>query len=632
MPELFDSRNLAYRTPFGAVREKTEVLFRICIPRTLHCTAAVLHMIPDGEMDNGFGMFWAGMEGEDYEWWDCRYTPLQPGLFWYWFELKTGVGEFRLARQADSRAFLKPVGEEGDPWQLTCYASHLQTPGWLAGGIMYQIFPDRFAASGLPKKGVPEDRLLRKDWGGQPEWRPDEQGVVRNNDYFGGDLAGIENRLDRLKELGVTALYLNPIFEAHSNHRYNTADYTRIDPLLGTSEDFRSLAETARRLGIRLILDGVFSHTGDDSWYFNREHRYPGVGAYESLSSPYAGWYSFIRWPEEYETWWGFLTLPQINKHHPDYRRFISGGQGIARRWLREGACGWRLDVADELPDGFLEEFRRAVKEEDPEALIVGEVWEDASNKESYGHRRRYLLGDQLDTVMNYPFREAVLRFLIGGSSYDLMNTVMDIEEHYPPGCLRLLMNSLSTHDTERALTVLGGEPAGRHGRDWQARQHLTAEQRRHAVQLMKLAVAIQYTLPGVPCIYYGDEAGMEGYRDPFNRGCYPWGQEDAELLRWHRRMGKLRRSCPVLKEGRFLPPISVPEVLCYERRIPGREDSVLLCGVNRSRGERTVLLPQRWRGATVSMGEGWIEETTLHLPPWECALAVLETGGEENG
>ena len=624
MPELFDSRNPAYRSPFGAVREGTPVFLRVCISRSLHCSAAVLHVEPDGERESLSGMFWAGMEGEDREWWDCHYTPDHPGLFWYWFELHTAQGKLRLTRRADSRAELADASQKGAVWQLTCYSSRLETPEWLTGGILYQIFPDRFAASGLPKEGVPDDRRLRSDWGGQPEWRPDEQGVVRNNDYFGGDLAGIEARLDRLKELGVTCLYLNPIFEAHSNHRYNTADYTRIDPLLGTREDFRSLARTAAQLGIRIVLDGVFSHTGDDSRYFNREHRYPELGAYESLGSPYAGWYTFLHWPEEYESWWGFTTLPRINKHHPDYRRFINGEQGIARRWLRSGAGGWRLDVADELPDGFLDEFRRAVKAEDPQALIIGEVWEDASHKESYGHRRRYLLGDQLDTVMNYPFREAILRFLTGGPSSHLINTVMDIEEHYPPACLRLLMNSLSTHDTERALTVLGGEPAGGHGREWQAAHALSGEQRESARQRMKLAAALQYCLPGIPCIYYGDEAGMEGYRDPFNRGCYPWGEEDEELLSWHRQLGKLRHASPSLREGRFLPLCSAPEVLCFERRDPREEAPSLLCGVNRSAGEKTVLLPERWRGATVSLGGGWIEETTLHLPSWECALATL--------
>lgn len=626
MPELFDSRNTAYRAPFGAVEEGTAVLLRICLPRTPHCSAARLCVEPDGKPIRSFGLFWAGMEGEDHEWWDCHYTPEKAGLYWYWFEMDTDEGPRRLTRRADSRGewTMGPSDQSAcrPAWQLTCYERGFTTPDWLAGGVMYQIFPDRFAASGEPKDNVPAGRVLRSDWGGQPAWKPDEQGRVLNNDYFGGDLKGIERRLDRLKELGVTCLYLNPIFEAHSNHRYDTADYEKIDPLLGTAEDFRSLVETARRLGIRLLLDGVFSHTGADSRYFNRERRYASPGACNTLGSPYASWYTFTRWPDRYQSWWGFDTLPEVNKRDISYSHFINGEEGIARRWLREGAGGWRLDVADELPDEFLDALRRAVKAENPDALILGEVWEDASHKESYGHRRRYLLGEQLDTVMNYPFRDGILHFLTGGGSADFINIVMDIVENYPPQTVRLLMNHIGTHDTERALTILAGEPAGRHGRSWQASHRITSQQRERGLRLMRLASALQFCLPGVPCIYYGDEAGMEGYRDPFNRGCYPWGKEEPGLLRWYRQLGKLRRHCSALAEGAFVPLPTPPETVCFLRK--GEDGTELLCAVNRCEGERTVLLPGRWRDATVSMGGGWIEGNTLHLPGLDCGLGVL--------
>ena len=411
--QLFDSRDERFRLPFGAVKEGTAVLFRICLPRSLGCTGSRLTIRGDSLMERRDGMFWAGMEGEDAEWWDCHYAPDRPDVYWYRFELDTAAGKRYLCREADGTASLRD--KPGAMWQLTCYAADFVTPDWPAGGVMYQIFPDRFFSSGVDKTGVPEDRVLRGDWGGQPQWRPDAAGEIRNNDYFGGDLKGIEQRLDRLCELGVTCLYLNPIFEAHSNHRYDTADYSRIDPLLGDEEDFRSLADTAARLGIRILLDGVFSHTGADSVYFNRECRYPSEGAYQSPSSPYAGWYQFRRWPQEYAGWWGFVTLPEVDELNPGFMAFINGEDGIVRRWLRAGASGWRLDVADELPDGFLDRLRQAVKAEKPDALVLGEVWEDASNKQSYGHRRRYLLGSQLDSVMNYPFRDAVLGFLTGG-------------------------------------------------------------------------------------------------------------------------------------------------------------------------------------------------------------------------
>lgn len=622
---IFDSRQKAYRSPFGAVEEGTPVLFRIRMPRWLQCRAAFLLRQADGGLMEMDGMFWAGMDGEDHEWWDCHYTPGTAGLYWYGFAVDTCQGRRYITRQPDGTGLLSET--DGRKWQLTCYEKGFETPDWLAGGVMYQIFPDRFARSEEPKQGVPEDRILREDWGGQPEWRPDSQGKIRNNDYFQGDLKGMEQRLDRLKELGVTCLYLNPVFEAHSNHRYDTADYTRIDPLLGTQEDFRSLAKTAASLGIRVMLDGVFSHTGADSIYFNRYKRYPTEGAFQSPVSPYASWYRFRHWPDDYAGWWGFVTLPEVDELNPDFLSYVTGPDGVVPRWLREGASGWRLDVADELPDRFLEALRRAAKAADPQAVVLGEVWEDASNKQSYGHRRRYLLGSQLDSVMNYPFRDAVLGFLTGGDAGDFFNRIQDIVENYPPQVVRLLMNHIGTHDTERALTVLAGEPAHGRGRSWQAEQRLSEEQRTRGLRLMRLASALQYCLPGVPCVYYGDEAGLEGYRDPFNRGCYPWGQEDRELLAWYRKLGQMRQVSPALREGAFHPAGRNQEALAFERLDP-HTDAALLCAVNRGEGERTLSLPRRWAGRTVNLGGGWTEGSVLHLPPMDCA--VLIDNGEE--
>lgn len=627
---LFDSRDERYRSPFGAQPAGKTVFFRILLPREWGCTGArlcVRQAAEDVEKAEEFSpvrssMFWAGMEGTDREWWDVRYTPAVPALYWYWFELDTARGLRTLGRLPDGTA--EPADGDAPRWQLTVYDPAFVTPDWLAGGILYQVFPDRFARSGEPKAGVPSGRVLREDWGGQPAWKPDEQGVIRNNDYFGGDFRGLESRLDRLKELGVTCLYLNPVFEAHSNHRYDTADYTRVDPLLGTEEDFRSLLRTAAQLGIRVLLDGVFSHTGADSVYFNREGRYPGPGAYQSPYSPYYSWYRFERWPEEYDAWWGFPTLPEVNENDAGFREYILGKDGVARSRLRQGAAGWRLDVADELPDEFLDGLRRAVKAENPDALLLGEVWEDASSKVSYGRRRRYLLGGQLDSVMNYPFRTAILDFLRGGKPAAFFHRILDIVENYPPQVLRLLMNHIGTHDTERAITLLAGEPSAGRGRDWQAAQTLSPEQRERGLKRMRLASALQYTLPGVPCVYYGDEAGLEGYRDPFNRGCYPWGREDEGLLHWYRRLGQLRRACAALREGGFRPLDSAPGALCYERR---DGDSLLLCGVNAGEEDASLSLPEAWRDGTVSLGDGRIEGSVLRLPPLGCALATMETG-----
>ncbi len=612
MPHLFDSRDTAYRAPFGAVTERTEVLLRICLPRSWGCHAAQLVIQPDGQTPQYSGMFWAGMAGDEHEWWDVRYTPTAAGIYWYTFRLELTMGTGFLVRQSDGTATYSC--EHSNPrWQLTCYAADLATPDWLAGGIIYQIFPDRFAASGKPKMGVPTDRVMHTDWSDPPVWRPDENGRVRNDDYFGGDLAGITEKLPYLKSLGVSCIYLNPIFESHSNHRYDTADYTRVDPLLGDEDDLRALIAAAGEQGIRVILDGVFSHTGADSRYFNREGRYPEEGAYNSLTSPYAGWYHFRHWPRDYQSWWGFDTLPEVEELSAGFMQYINGEDGVVARWLRCGTAGWRLDVADELPDAFLDALRQRVKATDPDAVIIGEVWEDASNKESYGHRRRYLLGQQLDSVMNYPFRQAILQFLLQGSRRDFFDRVLAVVENYPPPVLRLLMNHIGTHDTERALTVLGGEPSRQRGRSWQAEQRLTAEERQLALERLRAATLLQYALPGVPSVYYGDEAGMEGYADPFNRGTYPWGGEDESLVDWYRRLGACRRDCVALAEGELIPLESCEDIVAFIRRGGGQS---LLCAVNRADRERTLLLPQEYVTATVVMGEGRRDGNVLYLPP----------------
>ena len=613
MPAFFNSRDLQYRAPFGAVAEHTTVTLRVCMPRDWGCHAVSLSVVQDDRPTAEFSCTWDGMCGDSHEWWRVDYTPTAAGLYWYAFRVEVAMGDGWLVRQVDGTAAYSP-NVDGPRWQLTCYEAGFATPDWLAGGLLYQIFPDRFAASGEPKEGVPADRVMHADWNEPVKWRPDHNGRVWNNDFFGGDLKGIEQKLDYLQSLGVTCIYLNPIFESHSNHRYDTADYSRIDPLLGDAADFAELTAAAKARGIRVMLDGVFSHTGADSIYFNRERRYAGDGAYNSPVSPYSDWYHFKRWPNEYGSWWGFDTLPEVDELSPAFMQYINGEGGIAQRWLEAGASGWRLDVADELPDGFLDALRARVKATDPEALVLGEVWEDASNKESYGHRRRYLLGRQLDSVMNYPFCDAILGFLLGGSAADFTHIVWDVVENYPPQILRLLMNHIGTHDTERALTVLGGEPSCGRGRAWQAERRLSDPERAIGLRRLCLATLLQFALPGVPCVYYGDEAGLEGYRDPFNRGTYPWGREDAGLVDWYRSLGACRAAAGELAEGAFIPiDTGWDEVVCFVRR---NGDGALLCAVNRSAEERQMFLPPEFAAAAVCVGDGKVIGHTLVLPP----------------
>lgn len=585
---MFNSRSRKYRNPTGAVAEGQAVRFRITLPRDLSCSAAHLVIQPEGGEARVWGMFWCGMNGENREWWECEFAPEAPGLYFYHFEIHTCRGILGISRGEAGTGVFGGTNQ----WQMTVYSRDFTTPQWLKGGIMYQILPDRFVRSGSPKEGVPAGRTFHEDWYEQPHWQPNENGEVTNSDFFGGDLAGIREKLPYLKELGVTCIYLNPIFESHSNHRYDTADYSKIDPLLGTEKDFTELCESARALGIRILIDGVFSHTGSDSVYFNKSGRYEGPGAYQSQDSPYSSWYSFYNWPDGYDCWWNFNTLPNVQETNDSFNAYINGPQGIVPKWLRAGASGWRLDVADELPDLFLDRLTAAAKGEKPDALVLGEVWEDASNKSAYGVRRRYLLGGQLDTVMNYPFRDAVLGFMLGADPREFREIVENIVENYPPQCLHLLMNHLGTHDTERILTMLGGEPTGGRGREWQAAQRLTEDQRALALQRLRLASLIQYLLPGVPCIYYGDEAGLEGYRDPFCRACYPWGREDVSLVEWYRGLGRMREAHrDILAEGAYRTLKAEGNLLAFERYIfTGTQRQSLLLIANRSSRPQSIM------------------------------------------
>src|SRR5699024_3029309 len=374
-------------------------------------------------------------------------------------------------------------------------------------------------------------------------------------------------KLHYLEQMGRTYLYLNPIFEAHSNHRYNTANYRNVDPLLGTNQDFEDLCREAARFGIRIILDGVFSHTGSDSLYFNREGRYGTGGAWRDEHSPYRSWYDFAPWYKGgYRSWWGFETLPEVNEEDPSYVEFITGKGGVIDTWLSRGAAGFRLDVADELPDTFIEKIRAAVKAHGEDKLLIGEVWEDATTKYGYGQRRTYLLGRGLDSVMNYPFKNAVLDFVRGKPAEDAMDEILSICDHYPAPALHTALNFLSTHDPERAMTVIADEPANGRGRAWQSGRSVTGEAYEEGLILLKMAYAIIFTLPGVPCVYYGDEIAMQGYRNPFNRGFYLWDSHEERLRPVISQLAELRRTCDAFREGELRVLRAEGGILHYQR------------------------------------------------------------------
>ena len=531
MSTYFDSRDPACKSPFGAVPCGTEVSFAVFCTDEENIVSGALHVTEEfAGREQTVPLTLSGGA------WRCVYAaPRRPELAWYRFSLRRRSGETVTLAQR----------------QLTVYEERGAAPDWFGRGVSYQIFPDRFCRSRVPDPaGLVGDRTVHENWQDTPEYRPDERGEIRNRDFFGGDLAGIISKLDYLKSLGVTTLYLNPIFEAASNHRYNTADYMAIDPMLGTAEDFRALCREAHARGMRVLLDGVFNHTGSASRYFNADGFYPELGAAQSKDSPYYNWYHFTHWPDSYDAWWGIKTLPAVEENQASYRDFIIRSEdSVVRHWLRCGADGWRLDVADELPDDFIAELRQAMDAEKPDCLLLGEVWEDGSNKIAYDRRRKYLLGRETHGLMNYPFRTAALDWLCGGDAAAFRESMEQLRENYPSPAFYSAMNFLSTHDTPRILTLLGGEPTPADKAE-RAAARLSPAGRELARRRLMLGALLLYTFPGSPTVYYGDEAGMEGYEDPLNRRAFPWGAEDEELLRWYRKLGQLRGGRPSLQRG----------------------------------------------------------------------------------
>ena len=562
-PKFYNSQFTGCKTPFGALRQGQPVRINLFVPQEMGVQEPRLRLWRDAHEPRYYTMEKIEpLNGSDR--FTVEFSLPFTGLYFYYFDLWKDYA--KVFRDSDGNGYLSR--EDGPAWQLTVYDQDFTTPAFLRGGVLYQIFPDRFY-EGVKNKPLPyADRIYRANKTHEPYFWPNEskEGYL-NMDYFGGDLEGVRQKLPYLKELGVTCIYFNPIFEAHANHRYNTADYRKIDPFLGTNEDFAKLCAEAKEAGIAIILDGVFSHTGSDSLYFNKESRYGSGGAYRDPNSPYRSWYDFSpNYACGYRSWWGFDTLPEVNENDPSYREFICGEGGVIDYWMSMGASGFRLDVADELPDDFIEDIRKAVKRHGQDKYLLGEVWEDATNKWSYGVRRTYLLGQGLDAVMNYPFRNAVLNFVKGASGQETAAQIMSICENYPAPALHTLMNFISTHDTARAITYLAGESSEGHDRYWQSGRRLNMQQYEYGIVLLRMAYAMIFTLPGVPCIYYGDEVAMQGYRDPFNRGYFDWDSKEERVRSILRKLAQLRRSSDAFAEG-SLEMLEVQQDFLHYRR-----------------------------------------------------------------
>lgn len=567
-----NSRDLRYRSPFGAIEAGKTLRLGLFARLDEKINSASLRLWTNDEekiiplLEEEAGFF------------ASEISPNEKGLVWYYFIIETATRKIFYGNNKNSLGGIGAVSEsEPASYQITVFEQGAKTPDWLKNSVMYQIFPDRFYREGneLPaRKGA----LFHTDWNDTPYYFFDRAtGDILAYDFFGGNLAGIKKKLPYLKELGISLIYLNPVFEAESNHRYDTGDYKKIDPFLGTEEDFKELIEEAKRAGIKIIIDGVFSHTGSNSRYFNAKGEYESLGAAQSENSPYYPWYKFTKYPDKYESWWGVTTLPEVNETEKSYLDFIIHDEdSVLHKWLDAGISGWRLDVLDELPEKFLRPLYAELKKCDEDAILIGEVWEDASNKISYGEQREYLCGGETDGIMNYPLRTAMLDFFLKRSSGEEIESRLEsLRENYPKENFYALMNMLGTHDVERIMTVLGeGVQSETLPSIERAKLKLDEKMRKVATERLKAAVLWQMTYPGVPSVYYGDEIGAEGQRDPFNRRTYDWEGGDAELREFFKGAIALRNNSAALRTGEFIPLKGEGDIYAYARVISGGRDA----------------------------------------------------------
>ena len=574
--------------------------FTVEAPRKLGASAVVMRICRDGgeDADYPFQFISTDMVRDTYKL-KIDTAALcggdSDGLFFYEILFLRGADTLFTSTENNVTFSLERYSERR--FLMLVYQKGFSTPEWFHGRVMYQVFVDRFY-KGVGEVGTRDDVIVNEDWeNGIPQYVEHQGDPIKNNMFFGGNLWGVAEKLEYLKSLGVGVIYLNPIFKAYSNHKYDTGDYFEIDSMFGGKAAFDNLIKKASELDIKIILDGVFNHTGDNSLYFDRYGEYGNVGAYSSENSKYRNWFCFKGNRDNYDSWWGIKILPRLNHSNEDCRRYFTGENGVGAEYIKQGVAGWRLDVADELSDDFLDEFCQAVKQEsNGEAIIIGEVWENATEKVAYGKRRKYLRGAQLDSVMNYPLRKGIMRFVLDGDAEFLSDILQSIYSTYPKTVCDSLMNILGTHDTERALTVFGkgdDETCDEAG-SILAYKRLSSENKKNAIKKMKLATAIQYTVYGVPSVYYGDEAGLEGYRDPFCRMPYPWGKEESELVEFYRTLGKIREeNRNIFAEGEFKVDYIDDALIVYTRSY--LKDKICVIA-NASNTQVSYTLPGRWR------------------------------------
>ncbi len=615
-------------TPSRAFTANDALSLRIRIPRQIGAVSATASLFFDADQTRQEipVRFLSLDKGCDI----CEAVlPLLPvGLYYVGLSLETAVGRMGIRRTDREDHFrfypLKKDELPETPIQLLFSDFRYPAPEWIYGGIIYHVFVDRFYKSGdLPLK---PGTILNPDWeNGIPQYPAYPGAPLPNNMFFGGNLYGIVEKLDHLKSLSVNCLYLSPIFDAASNHKYDTGNYLEIDSMFGGEDAFRKLLSEAEKRGIRVILDGVFNHTGADSIYFNRYGHYDSLGAYQSKESPYYEWYDFKEFPNKYTSWWDIDILPRMSPDVPSCRRYFTGKDGVIPHWMAEGISGLRLDVADELSDDFISDIKQTMQSFCKDSLLYGEVWEDASQKIAYDRRRRYYYGEELDGVMNYPLRTGLIEYFRARKVGALRYALTDILYNAPKRIRDAQMNLIGTHDTERILTALAGDARGNKTNDELATLRMTKKQREKGIRLLSLAYLVLATLPGVPSIFYGDEVGMEGYSDPFNRLPFPWHSMEETLLRAYRAIGAFRVSQAVYRTGDFRLLRLDGDTLAF-LRTDGKKDYCTV--INRK--ETASLTVESDARLTVLYGESQGKHTNaLTLSPLSGAVICLSHGEE---
>ena len=546
------------------IQEKASI--KLKIPRAISVTSAKLQFLIDSDKNrlSPIDFVWSDIEfGYDVYQAILPLRNLGRGIYFLSICLQTICGEMFAEKKNGILCFskIKPRAS----LQLTVSDFKYLPPNAQYGGIIYHIFIDRFyRGKNTPAK---DGAHLVDNWYAPiPEYPEFPGAPLKNNYFYGGDLWGVADKLDYIKSLGVTILYLSPIFESPSNHKYDTADYMHVDKMFGGDGALINLIKKAKKKGISIILDGVFNHTGDDSVYFNKYGKYSEIGAYQSKKSRYYPWYNFHSFPNEYSAWWGIEILPKINTDLSECKSFFAGENGVIDKYAKMGILGFRLDVADELSDTFISSIKESLNERNSTSILYGEVWEDASNKIAYGKLKNYYLGNELDGVMNYPLRDGIISFLRDFETEKLLYALTEVTFNAPKRIRDAQMNILGTHDTERIITVLGGESSTGKSNDYLSTLKMNEQEYEKGRRRLLMGATALFTLPGIPCIFYGDEAGLEGYKDPFNRRTFPWNNIDSIIIAHYRKLAKIRIENKVYRDGDFKLIYLCNGILVFER------------------------------------------------------------------